>query len=520
MMAAALVVPSLGLSSPLQAQSGAVVQPLPPAAAVERLNSNLSRIARNPQDVDALLGAGQAALDLGDVQAANGFFTRANTVNPRLGRVKMGLAGVQLALKQPEDAAANYDAAEALGEPIGNNLADRGLAYDLTGQQAKAQRDYQAALRANPGDSKTVIRYAVSLGISGHLAEADKLLEPALTAGDREAWRFRAFIYAMNGRVGEARNITQSVMPKGLADALDPYMARVSLLTPAQKAAAAHYGDFPANVLRLAVPAQAPATVAARETKPAEPARAERKTTTTRRERNRAASAAAQAAAAPPSRTPAQTQAAPPRPAPVTQASAPPPPPPAPARSQPPTTLTGGAVTPTPAPSQPAPATLTPATPERTLATALSSLTVPEAERSRPATAVDLQALAKIQADKAKAEREAKAKAEKEAKANAEAAAKKKLKDNPARTWVQLAAGKNVSALGFDLRRFRRTYGDAIGDESGWYVDWGATNRLLIGPYAKPERAREVVAAIKKAGGDAFVWQSEAGEEIKKIGAQ
>src|SRR5690606_23314846 len=202
------------------------------------------------------------------------------------------------------------------------------------------------------------------------------------------------------------------------------------------------------------------------------------------------------------------------------QASAPPPPPPAPARSQPPTTLTGGAVTPTPAPSQPAPATLTPATPERTLATALSSLTVPEAERSRPATAVDLQALAKIQADKAKAEREAKAKAEKEAKAKAEAAAKKKLKDNPARTWVQLAAGKNVSALGFDLRRFRRTYGDAIGDESGWYVDWGATNRLLIGPYAKPERAREVVAAIKKAGGDAFVWQSEAGEEIKKIGAQ
>jgi len=192
--------------------------------------------------------------------------------------------------------------------------------------------------------------------------------------------------------------------------------------------------------------------------------------------------------------------------------------------------LVGGAVTPTPVPAQPQSQPTTPASaaPERTLASALSALTVPEAERARPAAAVDLQALAKAQADKekaereaqAKAEKEAKAKAEKEAKAKAEAAAKKKLKDNPARTWVQLAAGKNVSALGFDLRRFRRSYADAIGEESGWYVGWGATNRLLIGPYAKPERAREVVAAIKKAGGDAFMWQSEAGEEIKKIGAK
>ncbi len=85
-MVAAIVLPSLGLSSPLLAQSGAVVQPLPPAAAVERLNSNLARLSRAPQDVEALLGAGQAALDLGDAQAANGFFTRANSVNPNLGR--------------------------------------------------------------------------------------------------------------------------------------------------------------------------------------------------------------------------------------------------------------------------------------------------------------------------------------------------------------------------------------------------------------------------------------------------
>ncbi len=76
------------------------------------------------------------------------------------------------------------------------------LAYDLTGQQDKAQRDYMMALRANPADEQARIRYAVSLGISGQVTDAEKQLEPALTAGDREAWRLRAFIFAMNGRTG------------------------------------------------------------------------------------------------------------------------------------------------------------------------------------------------------------------------------------------------------------------------------------------------------------------------------
>ncbi|MBO9574798.1 MAG: tetratricopeptide repeat protein [Sphingobium sp.] len=519
----------------MAAQSGAMVQQLPPAAAVERLNSNLAKLARSPQDVEALLGAGQAALDLGDVQAANGFFTRANSVNPNLGRAKLGLAQVQLGLKQPSEAAANFDAAEALGESIGDRLADRALAYDLTGQQAKAQRDYQAALRANPKDAKAMMRYAVSLGIGGRVAEADKLLEPSLEGGDREAWRFRAFIYAMNGRLGEARNITQSVMPKGLADALDPYMARVSLLTPAQKAAAAHYGDFPANVLRLAVPnerpvqQQAPVQLAVREAQP-EPAKADTKRSNNRRDRS-------DSKATPP---PAQTlaQATPPpairaQPEPARPALKPPPPPAEdeieapraePVRIQPARPVVQQALT-APAtrnPTLPPPLTpkATPSPAQSSLAAALSQLTVPEAEKAKATPAVDLQALAKTKADKAKAEREAKAKAEKEAKAKAEAEEKKRIKANPSRIWVQIAAGRNVNALAFDMRRFRKSYADEMGDETGWYADWGQTNRLLIGPYRKEEKAKEVAQAIKKAGGDAFVWLSDAGEEVKKIGAE
>jgi tetratricopeptide (TPR) repeat protein len=567
MMALALAMPSF-----VHAQPGAVVQPLPSAAAVNTLNQNLARLSKNPRDVDALLGAGQAALDLGDVEAANGFYTRANIVNSNLGKAKLGLAIVQLSLKQPAESASNFDAADALGEHAQAVLADRGLAYDLTGQQAKAQRDYVAALQANPNDEKARLRYAVSLGISGQIPAAEKQLAPALATGDREAWRMRAFILAMNGKQAESRKITQSVMPKGLSDALDPYMLRVPLLTAGQKAAAAHYGDFPANVLRLAAPNAVPDVQLAAATPRDTGKRLSKK------ERERLAAEQARAAAtasasrgpdlvppgpppqalasAEPVRTtsPAPTifSQPPPRPTSVTPSVQPSRTVPAPTQMRPSSTATVQATPPTrsasnsvarpadPATTPPvraaatAPAVVTPTTPaqnapteRRSLADTLSNLAVPEAERSVTVAAADMNAVAKLQADRRRAEQErikkeaaAKAKAEADAKAKAEAEAKAKLRANPARIWVQIAAGKNVDALAFDLRRLRKTYSESIADQSGWTTEWGQTNRLLVGPFKKVDAAKDIVSKISKSGGDAFVWQSDAGEEVAKIGSK
>lgn len=606
-------------SVPAWAQTGEVVQATPSAAAVDSLNRNLALLSRTPQDVNALLGAGQAALDLGDVQAANGFYTRANMVNPNLGKAKLGLAIVQIALKQAEDAAANFDAAEALGESARGHLAERGLAYDLIGEQAKAQRDYLAAIQANPTDKLARLRYGVSLGISGDIAAANQQLDPALAAGDREAWRMRAFIFAMNGRMADARKVTQAVMPKGLADALDPYMARVSLLTPAQKAAAAYYGEFPSNVLRLTAPEPAkdrPVQVATAATsaEDRDTKRDRRSSKNSDRRSSRATSSQSSEPTLLASRTEAMPASAPPPertpPAPDTQrpaispsaqiasntgasvrsasagmspsASMPRATPSVvqgtlPARQPTPkpnfeapsgvqltsrsveapvstsrtassltaqdsadsgvesrfTTRTNPSLSTTPAPgfstasgplTAQAPAS---AAPRLSLADTLSALSVPEDER-KAAPAADLAAVARIQdqrrkaseaaAAKAKADAEAKAKAEAAKKAEAER--KKKLADNPSRSWVQIATGRDVDALAFDLRRLRRTYADAVGDTAGWTAEWGATRRLLIGPYKKVEDARAAVTKITKSGGDAFVWQSDAGEEVAKIGGK
>ena len=138
------------VASPLLAQSSPGFSQLdvrPPDAAAN-LNSHLARLGENPRDVSALIGAGEAALDLDDPRAATGFFARADEISSGNGRVKAGLGRAMLQLQNPTEALRLFDQAERLRYPNNSFLSDRGLAKDLSGDQAGAQRDYQAALQA------------------------------------------------------------------------------------------------------------------------------------------------------------------------------------------------------------------------------------------------------------------------------------------------------------------------------------------------------------------------------------
>jgi hypothetical protein len=52
----------------------------------------------------------------------------------------------------------------------------------------------------------------------------------------------------MNNRQADAKKIAEQTMPSQLASAILPYMQKMPYLTAAQKAAAVHFGHFPANV--------------------------------------------------------------------------------------------------------------------------------------------------------------------------------------------------------------------------------------------------------------------------------
>jgi cell division protein FtsN len=157
----------------------------------------------------------------------------------------------------------------------------------------------------------------------------------------------------------------------------------------------------------------------------------------------------------------------------------------------------------------------------------MADIDVPESERQGASQAVDLAevdriraerraAEAKAAADKAKKAAAAKAKAEAAAKAKAEAEEKARLKANPARYWVQVATGRDPGALAFDLRRLRKTY-SALAGLDGWTAEWGATRRLLVGPFATSAKARAMESDLRKAGTDSFIWQSEAGEVVTAL---
>lgn len=494
---------------------------LKPTDAGTALATAMTRLAASPRDFDALIKAGEASLELEDPRSAIGFFGRADDITADNGRVKAGLGRAMLQLDQIGDGLRLMELAGNLGYSDFGLLADRGLARDLAANQAGAQADYAAALRLNPNDAKVIRRQAVSYGISGQVDLADKTLQPLLYKSDRAAWRDKAFILAMNGRTAEAVKISGQVMPAQLATAIKPYLERMTALSPAQRAAAVHLGRFPPGLVNVQVASTRPAASAPVSTPaPLPPA-------------PKPAPVAARPAPVAPPAAPVARPASAPTPAPASKPAAVTAPasqggasvaqvpasaptqravqgPPAPVPSQAPAQVAS-------APPPPARTTPSPGISSRSLADIMAEIEIPQSELAPRVAAVDLSDVASLKAAKKKAqEAAAKKKAEAEAKAKADAE-KKRLAANPARYWVQIGTGRNKSALAFTLKRMKKEH-DALAKQDGFSAAWGATNRLVVGPFKSLERAKAVEADLKKAGSDAFVWRSDAGEELEALG--
>ena len=216
-----------------------------PAGAVE-LRAAMRRIAQQPTDADALADAGNAALTLGDANAALNFFTRANAVRPRDGKITSGLASATVRTENPFEALRLFDDAVRLGVSERSIAADRALAFDLLGNFARAQQDYKLARSASTSED-VIIRQAISLSLSGQKNEADAMLIPLLQKNNPGAWRARAFMLAARGETRESTKVTQGFMDARSAQKMERYLRLMPDLTAAQQAAAIHLGHFPAN---------------------------------------------------------------------------------------------------------------------------------------------------------------------------------------------------------------------------------------------------------------------------------
>ena len=235
--------PTLAFAALLLCGTAPLAAQQPPDNSADALSGYLRTLAGDPRNSAALLGAGRAALEIGDPNAAVGFYARAAEGSPRSGAAKAGLGAALVQLQQPQRALSLFAEAASLGLAEADFAADRGLAYDLTGDNRRAQRDYATALKARH-DDETARRYALSLGITGDRAQALALLDPLIRRRDPAAWRARAFVLALNGNVPDADAIARAMLPSQ-AEALHPFLVRIASLTPAQKAAAVTFGDMP-----------------------------------------------------------------------------------------------------------------------------------------------------------------------------------------------------------------------------------------------------------------------------------
>ncbi|WP_255586470.1 tetratricopeptide repeat protein [Hephaestia mangrovi] len=537
-------------------------------------------LGKEPKNADALIKAGELTLKLGDPTAAAVLFSRAEAERPHDGHLKADEAAVLVHMERPGEALRLFQQAESMGADMADFASERGLAYDLIGQQERAQRDYRTALAQNPDNAETMRRYALSLGISGQRDRALAEIDPLVRQQDHAGWRDRAFILAMTGDPDQADKIAKAMLSPQMAVGLAPFFQRLPQLSPVDRAFAVHFGEVASTPQRVAdarlvpplpplapEPVSPPVEVAA--AKPAKESRAQRRArekaerrqasvAQSARQESSTAGVAAKAAPTPaptpaqlaatapvaPAPSSAQSQATSPAPAEAAvahQAASTPPPPkaaPTPAKAAPPVKaatrvgqeddilhqiMSGISVPPSEtgsAPSEPAAAPPPAAT---------KPVPDPAAEAKR-LEAANLAAVKKAAEERAEAEAERKAAAAKkaaeakkaaDAKAAAEKAAKEKEeKANPSRIWVQVAGGANEHDLPKAWAALKAKAPDAFKGKQGWSTPLNATNRVLAGPFKSDDAAQDFVNQLAKKGLSAFPFTSAKGQKIDKLPAK
>lgn len=235
--------------APLFAQ--AMVQPLGLTDA-DALAEQVRRLGANPRDIDALLTAAELSVRLDDLSAAGAFLARAEKVMPPGARGQAVRGAILVRSERPGEALRQFAQAEAMGLNPARFAADRGLAYDLIGEQRRAQADYRLALKGDGANDEVRRWLGLSLGILGKSREALDELAPLVRKNDRGAWRARAFVLAMSGDATEALKIAQTMMPPGSAQGLQGFFAELPRLPAIDRAFAVHFGEVRPTPQRLA----------------------------------------------------------------------------------------------------------------------------------------------------------------------------------------------------------------------------------------------------------------------------
>lgn len=511
-------------ASIIASTASATVQSVAPESPGTALSRHIRVLAANPRDFNSLIGAGRAALELGDVQTAAGFFGRAEEVNPNAPAAKAGLGAAMAHMGDADGAIYYFDQASRLGASALTIALDRGLARDLNGDLAAAQSDYRLAI-ASLNSDEARRRLALSLAIGRDRTGAMAAIQPLLNRRDRAAQRTRAFVLALVGDPAGATQAIEAVMPGGSAR-FAPFITYLPQLSVQEKAAAVHLGMFPDNA-SVRVSQSQPASQQSQGVAQAAPPPARSGPALAEAPEN--ASKPAEPASAPvriATRTPAPPVPKPSFSLPSERSSASPSFSLPSASSAAPTVENLAQAEPE---SEPVKSVAAEADAESSLqqvgdAAGESNLTsidkllaaIEEAPPPAPTPRVETaaaEAAAKAAAAKKAADKKAadKKAAEKKVR-DAKLAAEKKQREEAARLgvkgtyWVQLAGGSNQDRMITEYRKLSDKAGKLLKSRPGYVTAGKEYFRLVIGPFETKSESQAFVNKLAKEGVDGFSW--------------
>ncbi len=182
-------------------------------AAAAALQVSHDILARDRNNIEALLREAQAEYLLGEFHQAEGSFNRILTIQPKQQQALLGLGRVFL--KSDAGKASGYlERAVAEAPDDASALVDLGVAHDLLGQHDKAQVLYRQVLARQPDLITAEADLGLSLALDGKGSEAIGYLQP-LAADSSASSRIKedlALALVVSGDTEEAGHILEADM--------------------------------------------------------------------------------------------------------------------------------------------------------------------------------------------------------------------------------------------------------------------------------------------------------------------
>jgi len=188
---------------------------------------------RQPDNIAALVQAGDAQMAMQDPMDAEQSYKRALAISPNDVRARLGLGKMQLPA-DPKAAERTFRAVVTANPRSAIALTDLGVSLDRQGRAAEAQAAYTQALAIDPNLFSAHVDLALSLALNGQAARAEQMLRDAAMSSSSTP-RVRADLAVAQIAAGHGDQAVQTLSADLSAQDTKSSIDALAILQPPKK---------------------------------------------------------------------------------------------------------------------------------------------------------------------------------------------------------------------------------------------------------------------------------------------